>query len=383
MDNLTQIIEFIKTNPIFAGLLSVWGAGVVTFITTYLPSRVRSIFLKYFTTTIEFTSDDSSFSKISNILVSDGVLKKLRSVRLASSWSSETGTSPAKPAIGEISQWLFWPRFGILPVQLTSEILKNTTTEELSRKISVTIIGRCHGKVLDLIDNLDVDVKGKIGIETLDDNLKYLYAPDLEHVILSKTNSEKIVNGIDGFFANKDDYLKKSIPWKFGMLFYGPPGTGKTSLIKALAKHTNRNLYVWNFRRDGVPSLNRTGSIYVFEDMAFESEEDLKALPELLNALDGINTKPGNMFIITTNSISKLPKNLFRPGRVDLTLKLDYCDIEMARAAIKKLWGVDVKIEGIAENVSVSRIQQLYLEGKSVKETVTEINKTQKSFDME
>lgn len=53
------------------------------------------------------------------------------------------------------------------------------------------------------------------------------------------------------------------------------------------------------------------------------------SLGYILNLLDGILEVPGRVIIISTNHPEKLDPALIRPGRIDINLRVDACDIEM------------------------------------------------------
>ena len=50
------------------------------------------------------------------------------------------------------------------------------------------------------------------------------------------------------FLNNKEWYFEKGIPYTLGIGLYGPPGTGKTSVIKALANLTEREISIMSFK---------------------------------------------------------------------------------------------------------------------------------------
>lgn len=52
----------------------------------------------------------------------------------------------------------------------------------------------------------------------------------------------QLLKVLDDFVERRGKFGVDGFPHKLGLLLYGPPGTGKTSLIKALAQYTGRNI---------------------------------------------------------------------------------------------------------------------------------------------
>ena len=205
------------------------------------------------------------------------------------------------------------------------------------------------------------------------------------------------------FVENPEWYEKRGIPHTLGLLLHGPPGTGKTSLIKAIAKDTKRHIFNIKLRETTTPEQlsdlfysenvklkisNTTQSviippnqrIYVIEDIdcltkivldreenetkinhtqeltepewkdySYSNEEPIKkdekertklTLSFLLNLFDGVLETPGRILIMTSNYPEKLDKALIRPGRVDINLKLYYCDHNLVADMYKGFFNI-------------------------------------------
>lgn len=175
---------------------------------------------------------------------------------------------------------------------------------------------------------------------------------------------EEILGEVKGFFAAKEQYAKRGIPWRRGFLIHGEPGNGKTTLVLGIATQMNMPIYSLSSRVGSkfneaisqIPSKSillieeidtfvtnrvkdknsRTSNLDDDEDEENEVQmTDKQLLAEFLNSLDGLCSAEGIVIFATTNYVSRLDKALTRTGRFDRQYELKNCTPEVAGRLFK------------------------------------------------
>lgn len=156
-----------------------------------------------------------------------------------------------------------------------------------------------------------------------------------KNTLFMDINFTELLDNINTFFKDENDYLEHGIPFKMNFLFHGIPGSGKTSLIYTIASHFNLDICFLNVTKDlddntftrAITSLP-DDSILVLEDLdSLFVERDSKSnlsFSTVLNVLDGIIKKHKLLTFITTNHKDRLDSALKRSGRIDYELEFTY-----------------------------------------------------------
>jgi len=181
-----------------------------------------------------------------------------------------------------------------------------------------------------------------------------------------------------------------------GVILYGGPGTGKTLLAKAVANQTSATFLrvvgselIQKYLGDG-PKLVRE-LFRVAEEMApsivFIDEIDAigtkrydstsggereiqRTMLELLNQLDGFDSRGDVKVLMATNRIDTLDPALIRPGRIDRKIEFPLPDIKTKR----KIFQIHTGRMTLAEDVNLEEFIMTKddLSGADIKAICTE-----------
>jgi len=172
----------------------------------------------------------------------------------------------------------------------------------------------------------------------------------IESVILHPEVKRTLIEDIEEFLspAARDWYKGHGIAYKRSYLLYGPPGSGKTSIIQAIAGKYKRNLcFVQPLSKEWTDDTFSAcvqfaprRALIVLEDIDAYFGRNRETLHDkcpltfsgLLNALDGVSSTDGQLFILTTNFVDRLDEALIRSGRVDRKIQFPAVDPKLARS---------------------------------------------------
>lgn len=214
-----------------------------------------------------------------------------------------------------------------------------------------------HHKTNAIVGVLEDDADPMVSVMKLDKAPTESYADvgGLEQQI------QEIKESVELPLTHPELYEEMGIKPPKGVILYGVPGTGKTLLAKAVANQTSATFLrvvgselIQKYLGDGpklVRELFRVAEEYApsivfideidaigtkrYDTTSGGQREIQRTMLELLNQLDGFDTRGDVKVIMATNKIESLDPALIRPGRIDRKIEFPLPDVKTKRHIFK------------------------------------------------
>lgn len=251
--------------------------------------------------------------------------------------------------------------------------------------------GQCQFKYQSLIDDIVERTKELLATESIYKNqaleitnlsepkIMTLAGIDKQFMVLSK-KTEFELQPLRSRILYPEKCIAKGIPLKYGCLLEGKYGTGKTLLAFKLAKDAVNNGWSFVYLKD--PSLlaetlrmckvvDRSGhGVIVFvEDIDQVTRGNRNsAMQDILNTLDGGDTKDMNVItLFTTNHIELIEPTFLRGKRIGSVITMDCLDAETAERFIRETfseaegYSVDDDLSDVCNYIAKAQIAPAFM----------------------
>ncbi|EKX51359.1 26S proteasome regulatory complex, ATPase RPT2 [Guillardia theta CCMP2712] len=249
-----------------------------------------------------------------------------------------------------------------------------------------------HNKVLSIVGILADDTDPLVSVMKVDKAPLETYADigGLEPQI------QEIKEAVELPMTHPELYEDIGIKPPKGVILYGPPGTGKTLLAKAVANQTSATFLrivgselIQKYLGDG-PKLVREmfrladeqapSIVFIDESMRVGTKrydstsggerEIQRTMLELLNQLDGFDSRGDVKVLLATNRIETLDPALLRPGRIDRKIEFPMPDFNTKR----RIFQIHTSKMSLADDVNLDEFVMTKddLSGADIKAICTE-----------